>query len=163
MISVNQYVPCILVHMWPRNCKAEVGYPNTGVWNCQAKQVQFPWEEQWMVCKHPAGENWAGKNSTVDCEHAAWMDRFTHAPAACLVAQAGTIVVHQYTARRKLKCPYNIIMYIYVVYMCLIYFLPRLKINHMTGREIIFRRQEEKYTFVLEHGAVANSSSSFVN
>ncbi len=86
------------------------------------------------------------------------MDLLPHAPAACLVAQAGTIIVHQYTARRKLKCLYHIIMYIHM-YMCLIYFLPRLKINHMTGREIIFRRQEGKYAFVLKHGAVADSST----
>jgi hypothetical protein len=87
------------------------------------------------------------------------MDLLPHAPATCLVAQAGTIVVHQYAAKRKLKCLYSIIMYIYFVYMCVIYFLPRLKINHMTGREIIYHRHEGKYAFVLEHGAVADSST----
>jgi hypothetical protein len=40
----------------------------------------------------------------VDCEHGARMDQFTPELAIGLVAQVGIIVVHQYLAKRKLKC-----------------------------------------------------------
>ncbi len=85
---------------------------------------------------------------SVDYEHGDGMDQFAPALATCPVAQVGRTIVHQYSRRKRLNI-LRIIVYVYCACISDLFFLLRLEINHMMGNE--------KYSFILEPGAVTNS------
>ncbi len=98
-MCLTQYVPCL--YKWLRNCKINAGYPNIGVWNCQAKPCCSRGKNTEGICKHPASENWAGKFSKLW----AWtrMDLIVRSSETRPVSQISIIVVHRYAAKKKTK------------------------------------------------------------